>query len=280
VIIGLVSVSGSPGVTTTALGLTLAWPRASLLVDTDAQQAILAGYLAGQEPAEPGLSQVIASTKRTGDLREAIWLTARPLPDDNQTTRRLLLPGPAAPWERSAINSRWGSLASAFGELSSAAGLDVIIDLGRLQTPASADPSSVLPTQLLEGLDVLAVMLHPTLKSVAAARRMLGSVTESTNRLGISDRLGLLLRTPAGVLSRDQAHIDTFTPREVAHATQVPVLGTIATDPAAAAVLSDGMPRTKKWDSSRLARSHRRLAHQLSQQVEARETVNWEEGDA
>ena len=276
-IVGLVSVSGSPGVTTTALGLALVWPRASLLVDTDSQQAVLAGYLAGQQAAEPGLSQVIASTKRSGDLREAIWLAARPLPDDTPRTRRLLLPGPAAPWERAAVNSRWGSLMPAFTELSDSAGLDVVLDLGRMAAPASSDPASVLPAPLLEGLDVIAVMLHPTLRSVAAARRMLGSVTESTHRLGIVDRLGLLLRTPAPLFSRDEARVDTFTPREVARALSVPVLGTIATDPSAAAVLSDGMPRPKRWDNSRLARSYRHLAKQLTQQVEAREVIEWEE---
>ena len=45
----LTSASGAPGVTTSALGLALAWPRASVLVDADraATPTVMAGYLHG-----------------------------------------------------------------------------------------------------------------------------------------------------------------------------------------------------------------------------------------
>ena len=45
----LTSTSGAPGVTTLGVGLALCWPRSVLLVDADtgANQAVLAGYLAG-----------------------------------------------------------------------------------------------------------------------------------------------------------------------------------------------------------------------------------------
>ena len=39
----LTSASGSPGVTTTALGLTLQWPDSCLLVDGDYQRYAVAG---------------------------------------------------------------------------------------------------------------------------------------------------------------------------------------------------------------------------------------------
>jgi hypothetical protein len=48
-LIVLASASGSPGVTTTALGLALGWPRPALLVEADPTggSAIAAGYLRG-----------------------------------------------------------------------------------------------------------------------------------------------------------------------------------------------------------------------------------------
>ena len=48
----LASATGSPGVTTTALGLALAWPRHCLVADCDRDpsQAVQAGYLRGMEP--------------------------------------------------------------------------------------------------------------------------------------------------------------------------------------------------------------------------------------
>lgn len=274
-IIAATSISGAPGVTTTCLGLALVWPQASLLVETDHQQAVLAGYLGGREPGDRGLSQVAAASQRGGNVGEAIWLAARPLPDDSPTRRRLLLPGPPAPWERAAIDRRWGRLAEALLELSTTSGVDVIIDLGRIQTPQTNTPSALLPPQLLETVDMLVVMLHPTLRSVAASRTILDGLWDATSSAGIPDRLGLVLRTPPV-----RGRVDHFTPREIAAATHVPVLATVADDPAAAAVLSDGMPRPRRWDSSGLVRSYHRLANRLAARAHPTLLDAWDEEPA
>ena len=49
---------GSPGVTTTALGLTLTWPGQALLVDADPHpsQTVLAGFLQGLPAGGRGLA--------------------------------------------------------------------------------------------------------------------------------------------------------------------------------------------------------------------------------
>ena len=54
--IALASASGSPGVTTTALGLALLWPRPILLVEADPTggSGLLAGYFRGTRD-DPGL---------------------------------------------------------------------------------------------------------------------------------------------------------------------------------------------------------------------------------
>jgi hypothetical protein len=48
-VIALASASGSPGVTTTALGLALLWPRPVLLIEADPTggSGLLAGYFRG-----------------------------------------------------------------------------------------------------------------------------------------------------------------------------------------------------------------------------------------
>ena len=48
-VVALASASGSPGVTTTALGLALLWPRPVLLVEADPTggSGLLAGYFRG-----------------------------------------------------------------------------------------------------------------------------------------------------------------------------------------------------------------------------------------
>ncbi|HEY9562625.1 MAG TPA: hypothetical protein VIR30_02545, partial [Nocardioides sp.] len=56
-VIALCSASGSPGVTTTALGMALLWPRPVLLIEADATggSGILAGYFRGIKSYDQGL---------------------------------------------------------------------------------------------------------------------------------------------------------------------------------------------------------------------------------
>ena len=56
-IILLTSPGGAPGLTTTALGLALTWPRDIVLVDADPcpGHVIESGYLTGRIPPRPGL---------------------------------------------------------------------------------------------------------------------------------------------------------------------------------------------------------------------------------
>ena len=59
----LTSASGAPGVTTTAVGLTVHWPESCLLVDGDYQQAVLAGYLGGSQVTRNGIVHVINAAR-------------------------------------------------------------------------------------------------------------------------------------------------------------------------------------------------------------------------
>ena len=69
----LASASGAPGTTTTALGLALTWPTASVLVDADraAAQTVLAGYLHGRA-AGVGLESVLQAHRERTPLAAAL----------------------------------------------------------------------------------------------------------------------------------------------------------------------------------------------------------------
>ena len=72
-LIVLASASGSPGVSTTALGLTLNWHRPVLLVDADptGSSAVFAGYFHGTQEPTGGLIN-LALALREGTLAAAL----------------------------------------------------------------------------------------------------------------------------------------------------------------------------------------------------------------
>ena len=85
----LTSTSGSPGVTTLAVGLALTWPRPILLADCDpgAHQAILAGYLGGRSAAGKGLLRVAEAHRDRRPLREAVLDQTLPLSAESESRR-------------------------------------------------------------------------------------------------------------------------------------------------------------------------------------------------
>ena len=96
-IIVLTSVGASPGVTTTALGLALQWPRECLLVDADPHpcRAVESGYLGGQVAVGSGLSRMAAVQRSGADMASVLWqhVIALPKPDGGEGPRTNFLPG-------------------------------------------------------------------------------------------------------------------------------------------------------------------------------------------
>src|SRR3546814_6778811 len=68
----LCSASGSPGVTTTALGMALLWPRPVLLIEADATggSGILAGYFRGIKSYDQGLVELALAADDVADRSE------------------------------------------------------------------------------------------------------------------------------------------------------------------------------------------------------------------
>ena len=76
-LIAVVSSKNSPGATTTALALTLAWPRPALLAELDPRGGdILWGYGRGQNVGGAGLLR-LQLTSRSHLAAESVWSEVR-----------------------------------------------------------------------------------------------------------------------------------------------------------------------------------------------------------
>lgn len=202
-LVALVSARGSPGVTTAALVMTLAWPRPVVMAEADpAGGTAMAGYLAGRIPADRGIGELAVAALRGDDLSTVWWgqlVDLQPEPQA-QARRRLLLPGIADPVQAGALGPVWDRLADWFTGLGYS-GFDVIADCGRLVAPH-------VPWPLLARADVVLLVLPATLPGIAAAtpavRALRGGLPEhraSTLGLALSGRGDQSARTVAGELS-------------------------------------------------------------------------------
>ena len=77
-IVCLTSGSGSPGVTTTAVGMAFSWPRPVLLAEADPTggSGVLAGFLRGTTPYDAGLIELALSPLGTTDALRDVEATA------------------------------------------------------------------------------------------------------------------------------------------------------------------------------------------------------------
>jgi hypothetical protein len=248
----LTSTGGSPGVTTLAVGLALTWARPILLADCDpgAHQAILAGYLAGRSASGKGLLRVAEAHRDRRPLREVVLDQTLPLSAE-QDGRRLFLPGFTKPGSAMHFGAVWEDLAEAFDRLADV-DIDVIIDCGRM------GPSGP-PPALLERSALTVVVLNSTLRSVMSARVHMPTLRDHP-RLTSTDHghLGLI------VVGEGKPYRSS----EIAKALDVPVITSIADDGHAAAHLSDGRPRDRRFETSALVRSIRDASSELSSMLQ------------
>jgi hypothetical protein len=210
---GIGSVKGSPGATTTALGLASVWPESVLLVEADPSGGDV-GLWRGVG-SDPGLVSLAgaARRRRPGDvdvldhaheLGPGLWLVPGPAgPDQAQAAVRLLA-------DRTGLLP---SVASTFDGSGT-----VIVDLGRL------DPAS--PARgLLPGLDVLLLTGRAT---VAELTHLAAAAPD------LADAAGGAL---TGVVLTQGCRYRT---REIEEALGVPLLAVLPADPATATMLAGG----------------------------------------
>lgn len=235
-LIGLTSTRGAPGVTTTALGLALAWHRPVLLVEADvaAGSAVLAGYLRGTVAHERGLRDIAAAIGMGDPLDEAVNAALIEVPGG----RVRLLPGLANASQAPVAAAVWEPLAGHLRGLD-AAGMDVIVDLGRWGARHG-------PEQLSLAVDLMLLVTTSDLPGIHAARGWVPVLRAELDTLGRgADALRAIVVGPGR----------PYSTREVATALDLPVLGELAWDPRTAATLSHGEPPPRAADRAPLTRA-------------------------
>lgn len=248
----LTSASGAPGVTTTALGLTLQWPRESVLLDADraASQAVLAGYLAGQSPHGLGLQALLHAQRERRDLAEAFAANRLPLPrtpgngPDGEPPPRWFVPGFTHLGSIDHMEALWTPLLEA--QRDSVA--DLIIDAGR-------QGHRGLPGALLGGADAVALVCRTSLVSLAALALHLPQLLDAAP----VGQAGLILVGPGR----------PYGAREVSEQFGVPVLAEIPWEPRQAGDLAEGVPLARNWPRQALARAYARTAGDLRELMTA-----------
>jgi hypothetical protein len=251
-VIALISSRGAPGVTTTALALALVWPRPTVLVEADVSgsSSVGAGYLRGSLDPNRGLIN-LAVAHRAGSLSpDSVRKQAVTLTDDDS---RLLVPALAnADQVGSMTPDLWERLGGVLLAVDRA-GTDVIVDAGRLGAIGG-------PDSLLRQVHTVLLVMRTSLDAVVSARARIGwlrgLVAESATG---AEGLGLLLVGEGR----------PYRAGEVAKAVGAPVVATVSHDEPNAHVLSHGVPRGRRFDTSPLVRSARSAADEIQRAVSA-----------
>jgi hypothetical protein len=245
----LLSAGGAPGVTTTALALTLAWPRKVVLAECDRSGgAVLAGLWGGSVSAgQRGLLYLAldAQQNTAGEVGADLWKHVLPLDDD---AGRYVLPGVTDPVQSRQLVPAWPALTAAL----TAADGDVIADTGRFDCDDELSP-------LLAAATNIVMVIEPVIRQIVAARPRLAHLTR--------------YQAPAGLVTVGHGPFGSDGPRQVADTLGTPLLYEFPDDKTAARVLSCGAAPRRDWTRSPLMRvasaAARILAEPLTEPAEA-----------
>lgn len=246
-IISLCSASGSPGVSTTTIGLALAWPRPCLLLEADptGSSAMLTGYMRQYAPnGVVSVFDLAVRYRQTGSV-PPLMDAATVVPN----TDIRLLSGPRSPAHAAVINDAWQALVAELRKLDGA-GIDVIVDLGRLGMTAS-------PSAVLNSSDLAILVTRSTLPALVPARYWADQLSETVG--ADSGRAGLLLVGPG----------HPYSAEDVSKQLKLPVITTLPDDPTTADVFHLGAKPGRRFDRSPLYRSLPPSAAAIQAQLEA-----------
>lgn len=233
----LCSAAGAPGVTTTALAMTLAWPGDALLVDADrnASQAVLAGHLGGADAGGRGLTALTRAHRERRSLAEELPANLLPLAD-HESYRRSFLPGFGQAGSATLFQSAWPEFADNLQRLSRG-GTAVMVDAGRV--------GEGLPGPLLATARVTLLLTRTSLRALAATRIQLSAIGQRQAQLANGGHLGLVLIGEG----------NPYSGKEISQSFGVPVWGVLPEDARAAAVWSDGEPATRRHRNGALSKA-------------------------
>jgi hypothetical protein len=250
-VIALASAKGAPGVTTTALALTLTWPRPALLVEADlAGSSILSGFYRGHLPHDRGLRE-LAIIHAHGEFDHKLPEQMMQLGEGDSTKR--FLPGIPSPKDAPAVTNLWSDLTNYLVSLDRA-GIDVIVDLGRLS--ALADPREVL----LRLADQVLVVTSSRMPDILVTREITQAHTSPDLAVRELSNMALLVVGPGR----------PYATSEIAGTIGLPPAGEIAWDPATAEVFSVGAKPSRKYATTALARSLTPTIDAINRRISAR----------
>jgi hypothetical protein len=246
----LLSAKGSPGASTLAVGLALAWPtevpgRSALAIDADpAGGDFAAGILGGVLPAGSGM--IPLATARGLSPVNSVASAAVHLSRDGAAR---LLAGVPDSSRAGALKLAWDVISEARSELSGS-GTDLVVDAGRL------DLSRPVPPWVAEA-DIALLPVRPTLPAVTAARRFAaawsapGAATSST-QIEI-----IVIDAPS-----------PYGPAEIARAVELPLGSVVPFEPAHARVHSEGQAPSRGFARSAYWRAISGLAASLGSRLQ------------
>lgn len=233
----LTSASGSPGVSTTALGLALrrAEDSHTLMVEADpvGSSPTLAGYLRSEVVHDRSLKNLI-NHDRHGRLREAFASQLVRIEDTNAS----VLPGLLHAGQAEPMSRTWEPLAELLTDFSAQS--SVVVDAGRFGHPNG-------PNELLYAAEVIGIVIRPTLPRVAALSSALEPLKRQLSGRRSRASLGLIIIGSGFTLGSD-----AYDAADVAKATGVDVIATIPDSAKDARALSEGV-RLGRWRRKRSA---------------------------
>lgn len=243
-LIAMVSGKAAPGVTTSTWALSMAWPGPVMAVDADAAGGdMAAGLLLGRMQAGHSLLSWSAATRRLPAGEAAMQITSHvvSLPEHSSMW---VMPGFQTAAQSAAMDpGSWQRLAAALQREGGAGQRDVLVDTGRL-TNATCWP-------VIRAADRVVLVCRRSGRSINAAYN---AATVLRGELGDLNTAALLVVDEAG----------TYEPKAIASELNVPLVGVLASDRVAAAVLSDGaLSGLAGWRRSKLFKSARRVAGDL-----------------
>ena len=250
------SFTGAPGVTTSVLGLALAWPGDVIVSDCDRDpgQVVEAGYLRGVDLGGRGLAPLARAHRERRSLADELPSQLVAL-RTHATSGRHFLPGFAHPASASVFAPVWPEFVAALTTMSTR-GTDVLVDAGRVGYDG-------LPAALLTEADLALVVLRSNLRSLAAARLHLPALRDHLSTLSGAAELAFVV-VGAGM---------PYTDAEICAHFCLPVAASLTHHPSHAAVLSEGAPEPRGFADGALMRSYRAAATSLSARVRRRGAV-------
>jgi MinD-like ATPase involved in chromosome partitioning or flagellar assembly len=241
---------GSPGATTTAVALAAGWPNPAVVVEADPGGGDLALRLrlpSGEAlPPTPTVLTLAAAARAHLEDTQLVVRHASGLSD-----RMGVVPGHLLAEQSTGMAGAWEALAAVL----SCSDLDVVVDVGRLDSGSPAMPVAA-------AADAVVVVGRPTTAGGLRLRERIKTLGPAlASRRGRPAMVWAVVVTP-------QRHADGYT-ADLQHMLNSagidPVsVGHVILDPAAAARLDEGENPTGRLSRTPLMRSARDLASRLS----------------